>query len=302
MALLLYIEDLPKRETQQQVERTKISMDVNSNTRGNANLLSEVKILSALNDQSFRKIYHLGVTVDETTPAWGGRTHAVSISQIPVGNNVTFNDDRVEAGVGIGTHVDGLGHVHHKGKYFGGLTNEQVFRKNGIKTLGIAENVPYFISRFKMLDMARYKNVPILNGGYEYTVSDIEGAMKLQNVSIDQGDIVMLRSGWIQHLNYPSAFNGSEPGPGMPAATYLANMEPVMIAGDTVALEVQTVDGWTDYPVHSLLLQQQGIYIGEIFNLEQLANDRVYDGTVIIPINQIAGLAQCQVNPICLAT
>lgn len=269
--------------------------------RGSADMLTKLTVLSALNDHEFKKVYHLGVIVDETTPAWGGRTHLVSIKQVAVGNDDTFNDDRIEAGVGIGTHIDGLGHVHHNGKYFGNLTNAEVYHKNGLKRLGIAETVPYFIARFKMLDMARYKGFTVVPGGYEYTVEDIQGAMRQQNIEIERGDIVLLRSGWVQHLNNATIFNGSEPGLGIPAATYIANCDPVMIAGDTVALEVQAQDGWTDYPVHSFLLQERGIYIGEIFNMEKLAMDQVYKGTLIIPVTQIAGLAQSQVNPICLA-
>jgi len=240
----------------------------------------------ALSNLNVRRVFHLGVLVDHNTSAWGGRTRSCIIKEVAVSGGNTFYDDTINAGVGIGTHVDGLGHVHHNGEHHGGYTRDQVFNARGLKHLGIAENVPVFIAPFKLIDMAVYFNK--------------QSAMVQQGVTINPGDIVMLRSGWVQHLDNAEAFNGSEPGPGPAAAEFLAGKKPIMVAGDKVALEVQEKDGWDYYPVRKILLKDHGIYIGEVFNLEELAGNHVTKGTIIISINQNAGCAQARVNPICL--
>ncbi|KAI0558923.1 cyclase [Gracilaria domingensis] len=256
-------------------------------------------MLAAIVRANFTRIYHLGVIVDKNTPAWGDRSHNVTIRQIPCPDSTVFNDDSQNASVGIGTHVDGLGHCERDDTYYAGYSKAEVYHKEGVQVLGLAENVPFFIAKFKMLDMAAYYGVEIVDREKEYSSADIEGAAKAAGITFNAGDIILLRSGWTRHLNDPETFNLSEPGPGLDAATYLGQKKPLMIAGDTVGLEVHAPGLWTDYPVHNYLLREEGIYIGEVFNLEELALDNVTQGTIVIPITQTAGLCQVRCNPLC---
>ena len=218
-----------------------------ADTKGALNLMTSASVMAAVNNKKFKGVCSLGVLTGSDSPAWGKRSHAVKVTQISVGNNNIFNDDAIVGHVGVGTHLDGLGHICHQGKYYGGHTQQQVYKADGLNILGIAENISHIIAPFKVLDMvdclSKSNRNAVLNdhvkGGYEITKYDIMGAMAKQGVNICKGDIVLLHTGWIKHWNNPDEFNASEPGLGLEAAQYLASKKIIMVAADTVALEAQ---------------------------------------------------------------
>ena len=60
----------------------------------------------------------------------------------------------------------------------------------------------------------------------------------------------------------------------------------IMIGSDTSGLEVS---GDEPVPVHKYLLVDQGVHIGELHNLENLARDKTYRFTYIALTNRIKG-------------
>ena len=64
----------------------------------------------------------------------------------------------------------------------------------------------------------------------------------------------------------------------MAVGQWLVNKKIVMVAGDTWGLEVVPGEDATQaFPVHQLLIAQNGIYILENLDLEELAKDQVYE-------------------------
>ena len=92
---------------------------------------------------------------------------------------------------------------------------------DGLKKLGV-ENVGVFVTRGVLIDVAGYKGVEHLEGGYEITVEDLEGALKKtrcgDNAPAMWSSLILVgvNSGWTDNERY----NGSEPGIGMDAGKY----------------------------------------------------------------------------------
>ena len=74
---------------------------------------------------------------------------------------------------------------------------------------------------------------------------------------------------------------GLEAGIYLREARWLAQFRPAIVASDAPALEVLPAPApWTGlqvFPVHQELLTHHGIRIGEAFNSEELAADRLYE-------------------------
>ena len=98
--------------------------------------------------------------------------------------------------------IDAIGHMSANGKLFGGLDAEANESAGGLKALGI-ETYPKgkFVNRGILLDVARYKGVDVLEPGYEITVADLEATAKAQGVAVEQGDSVLIRTGFGNFFN-----------------------------------------------------------------------------------------------------
>ena len=87
-------------------------------TLGAINNLSAAKVLEAARLIKEGKTYSLGVAVGPDTPAWGSRSYGAVIQRLDAGNGlppgtnrVTGHDDFLHVWLGMGSQIDGLGHI-----------------------------------------------------------------------------------------------------------------------------------------------------------------------------------------------
>jgi kynurenine formamidase len=167
--------------------------------------------------------------------------------------------------------IDAIGHIGHDGKLFGGLIGEQVESPNGLTALGI-ETYPKerFVNRAVLLDVAKFKNVETLAPGEEITAADLEATAKAQRVEIRPGDSVLIRTGYGKFFGDKAKYMGLRPGPGESAAKWLAEKKVFLSGDDQLTYEVYPEKG-TIFPAHRILIADNGIYIVENMNLEELS-------------------------------
>lgn len=170
--------------------------------------------------------------------------------------------------------IDAIGHMGHKGTLYGGLDAVEHESARGLKARGIEEYpVNRLINRAILLDVARYKSVDYLEAGYEITVEDLKNTAELQGVTIGKGDSVLLRTGYGRFFETnKEKYMGFRPGPGEEAAKWLALKQIFLTGSDQLSYEVVPRKG-TTFPVHRILLAEEGIYIVENLNLEALASE-----------------------------
>ncbi|HEY7547815.1 MAG TPA: cyclase family protein, partial [Blastocatellia bacterium] len=196
-------------------------------------------------------------------------------------------------------------HISDNQKLFGGLDAEANEGASGLLALGI-ENYPKdkLVNRAVLLDVARAKGVDSLAPGQEITAADLEATAKSEGVEIRQGDSVLIRTGYGKFFEADRAkFSGLRPGPGESAARWLASKRVFLAGDDQMSFEVVPQQG-TVFPAHRILIADNGIYIVENLNLEELARvmaeEKIYECVLILNPPRIRGATGAAVNAFAL--
>jgi len=156
-----------------------------------------------------------------------------------------------------------------------------------------------FAARFRA-DVARFKNVDALAPGQEITAADLEATAKAEGVEIKHGDSVLIRTGYGKFFEADRAkYSGFRPGPGEGAARWLASKRIFLAGDDQMSFEVVPEKG-TIFPCHRILIADNGIYIVENLNLEELARalaeSKVYEFALILNPPRIRGATGAAAN------
>ena len=273
--------------------------------RGAANRITPAKVLEAKDLIKQGTIYQLGHVYEAGMPMFGTRHYSLRIPQVfamPGRNQAVYHDEIISGELGqIGTQFDGLGHVGIGDLFYNGNRRSEFAQAEGLTKLGI-ENVGAIVTRGVLIDVARFKGVEQLQGGYEITVADLEGALQRQRVEIRSGDMVLIHTGWGSlWMKDNTRFVANEPGIGVAAAQFLADAEVVVVGADTWGVEVMpNPDSSLSAPVHQLLLARNGIYLHENLITADLARDNAYEFMYSYAPLRLKGATGSPGNPIAI--
>jgi kynurenine formamidase len=277
-------------------------------TLGAVNLLGPEHATRAAKLVKTGRTYALGVVTGPDTPAYGPRKFNLTVLQLSDGtgqtlgsNRATGNDDLLYTFMGIGSQIDGLGHMGVDHVYYNGTRASEFVTTAGLTKLG-TESIPPIVTRGVLLDMARHFGKDMLAEGTAFNVSEIEAAAKAQKVEIREGDVVLFHTGWLDLADRDAArFMAAEPGLGLEGARHLASKGVVAIGADTWALEVIPFeDEKQAFPVHPELLARNGVYILENMDTRALARDRVYEFMFVLGQPRFQGAVQAIINPVAI--
>jgi kynurenine formamidase len=215
-------------------------------------------------------------------------------------------NDMIVTGTHVGTHIDALAHVSHQGCLHGGADAVEAgvggrYLEHGVHTIAP------MMRRGVLLDVPAALGVSACVPGYEITPADLEAAEEAQGTKVGEGDVALIRSGWGRRFDEGSdAYVGREsgvPGVSEAGAQWLAERRPHAVGADTIAFErLAPGGGHSLLPAHRVLLVERGIYIVEALALEELAQARVYEFTlVLVPMN-ILGATGSPVRPLAVVT
>jgi len=202
-----------------------------------------------------------------------------------------------------GTHIDALCHQAEAMHLYGGKeVNPGVQTPAGFTALGV-ETIPPLIKRGVLLDVARYRAVKRIETGNPIARGDLEASARAGGIAIGKGDVVLVRTGngAIWHNSTEYLRGGGMSGE---ASSWLASLGVSVVGADNMAWdEIGVVDPdlKVSLPGHLILLVQHGIYIIENLNLEELAQDRCYEFTLIVLPLKIQGATGSPVRPIAVA-
>lgn len=275
---------------------------------GNVRYITQAKTLAASKLVTTGKAYRLGIETNKDTPAYGTRTFGIVVIQPGQAGGAlgptksTYNDDIINGWVGVGSQIDGFGHIGIDNVYFNCNKAADFAMADGLKKLGI-ENVPAIATRGVLLDMAGYFNTDIVKEGTAFNRAEIEGAMKRQSIKeIGKGDIVLFYTGWMSLLGKDNKrFIAANPGLGREGARYLASLGIAAVGADTANFEVIPFEMDAGlYEVHQILLAQNGVYILENLKLDEMARDKVWESFFTLGPARITGGVQAWINPIAI--
>ena len=274
---------------------------------GNLNHVTPQKTLAASKLITKGKAYRLGIETNSKTPAYPPRTFSLTVIQpgqaggAAIGpSKSTYNDDIIMGWVGIGSQLDGLGHLGIDNVYYNCNKAADFAHAGGLTKLGI-ETVPAIATRAVLLDMAGYLGMNPVKEGTAFNRAEIEGAMKRQGIkSIDKGDVVLFYTGWTNLIGKDDKrYGAGEPGLGLDGARYLAELGVAMVGADTWGLEVLPFEKNAGvFQVHQILLAQNGIFILENMNTEEMVKDKAWESFFTLGPARITGAVQAIINPI----
>lgn len=175
------------------------------------------------------------------------------------------------------THIDALAHIGDEGRLYNDHPLAGV-RSNGASRLGI-EKLRSLVGRGVLLDLCAHRGVEHLAPGEVATGDDLAACAEAQGTPIEPGTIVLLRTGWLSVFSNSGseAFFAAEPGIGMDAAAWLADRDVAAVGADNFAVEVIPTETGIPAPVHRFLLRDCGIYLMELFQLDELARAGAYE-------------------------
>ncbi len=203
------------------------------------------------------------------------------------------------------SHMDALVHVYGDYKHYNGVGHDVMHALGGAQKLGI-DKVGGFAARAVLLDMVSYFDqgewVPL---GRNITSNDLKSAATKEGVDVRAGDVVLVRTGYLQFWWDNLAKGGQQPfeqaGIGADAANWLAESDIVAVGCDNAAVEVIPFDDNDFLIVHKILLVNAGIYMLEFLNLIEPANDGAYEGIITVAPLKVTGATGSPINPIFIA-
>ncbi|HWC33519.1 MAG TPA: cyclase family protein [Mycobacteriales bacterium] len=257
--------------------------------RGTLNLISSAAVQAAAAGVRDGRRLSLAIPMSADGPQLGfvpGRTNPTrqTIAHFELygedDRGVRFNDDAVTMGVQAATHWDALGHASYNGRLYNGFPVSSIDSEAGATRLGIDKLGP-IVGRGVLLDIPRALGIGRLDGGHALTPTDLEAAEESGKVTVGAGDIVLIRTGQIQHLHAGDkmAYCISTAGPSMQTARWFFERDVAAVATDNLSFEVfPGEDDRVMLPVHMLHLVEMGMPQGQNFDLEELAADCADDG------------------------
>jgi len=215
-----------------------------------------------------------------------------------------FADDSLFLFLQGGTQWDALGHIFRDGRMFNGFSAGEV-TSAGAKRGGV-EHMPTVVSRGVLLDLPRVLGVSHLEPGHAIHADDLDRACDALGVTVERGDVLLIRTGDMAARrrlpSWGSYSAGDAPGLSLDTAPWLHRKQIAALATDTWGAEVRPNElAGTFQPLHLIMIVSMGLLVGEIWDLDDLAEDCVEDGRYeflfVGPPLVIPGAVGSPVNP-----
>jgi kynurenine formamidase len=215
------------------------------------------------------------------------------------------------------SQIDGLRHRRHSEHgFYNGVASNRI--RVGTPELGINRWADQgIVGRGVLVDIERH----LLGhgsgldheSGQAFSVELVEAAASSEGIEFTAGDILLIRTGWAGHfLNKlalgmkPTSVRGVTASPGLVQShetlAWLWDHQFTLVAADNFALEAMPVSDSSPFHsetdrgmMHQQLIALLGLAIGELWRLDELAEDCARDGVyefmvVSKPLNLIGGV------------
>jgi len=203
-----------------------------------------------------------------------------------------------------GTHIDALCHQSDALTLYGGVSvDSSVQTPRGFKRHGV-EEIPPILAPGVLLDVAASKGLDEIEAGYPVTAEDLEACCERQEVSVEPGDVALVRTGNARQWEDPERYLAG-PGVAASASYWLAERGVLAVGADNMAWDVP---GLRDpelgclMPGHLILLARYGIYIVENLALEELATAGAHRFDFVCTPLKLVGATGSPVRPVAVVS
>ena len=250
--------------------------------KGSANHMNAKSVLRAKELMRSGEVVEMAYPLNAQMAFFGTRrfdVHPKRTFMNDFSNRRGSNEEIVITELGqVGTQFDGFAHQSHEDSHYNCVKTGDISTRGGFTKFGM-DKIGTLMTRGVMLDIAGLKGVEMLPDTYEVTVADLEGAMQKQNLKIQAGDAVLIHTGWGKLYGKDNArYVKTSPGLGIPAAEYLAKLDPMLLGADNWPVEVSpNPDPKLSLPVHQVALVVHGLHLLENMKLDEMAAKKIWE-------------------------
>ncbi len=213
--------------------------------RGALNLITSAAILGAAAAVRRGRVYSLSLPIDpDGAPIVDGRGEPRRLTLTCDSDDERYASFGAAPGVGAnqdvlmlashhGTHIDALSHVFADRVMYNGFESSTFKSFSGAGRLGI-EKLGAVVGRGVLLDIAAHMGVDSLPEGYCITGEDLESCAAREHVDVRPGDILLVRTGWVESWRQKAAGEGGvgQPGIGLGAAAFVRDHDIAAVGAD----------------------------------------------------------------------
>ena len=263
---------------------------------GTINYITPEKVVQASRLVKQGKIFSLSIAFERDGPqgAQSRRLNTILLMQatgtdVAAGvakakrGSLMWAEDMVIMSPHGATHWDALAHMFCDDMMYNkvpcSMVSSRGARKNSI--MPVSKRI---VSRGVLLDLPLSKQVHALEPGYVITLNDLDECCQKQGVTVQSGDIVLLRTGHMARFLEKKTWEGYDqldlcPGLSWRATPWFHDHQVAAVASDMMGLDAynETPEEW--FPIHLIFLVNMGLMIGEVWYLDELARDCANDGT-----------------------
>ncbi len=203
------------------------------------------------------------------------------------------------------THIDALCHVAYEGLLYNGRSVDTV-TNDGASVNSIEVLRDGLVGRGVLLDIPRLRGKPWLEPGESVFGADLEQAERHQDVSVGEGDILLVRTGHVRRLAELGPWDTAAAKAGLhPTAMHFVADRGVAVLGSDGNSDTapSTTEG-VGFPIHVLAIAALGIHLLDYLQLEDLRSKCVDAGRwefqfVAAPLRLTGGTGS-PLNPIAI--
>ena len=288
---------------------------------GTLNHISPADIVGAAKLVRKGRTFGLGIPLNQQGPQsglFGGRWNPIH-TMLATGtdaiagrfdetNKLRFADDALNMPVQAATHWDSLGHIFLDDKMYNGF-DAKLVDGGGVHKLGIEHTRDKMVGRGVLLDVARFKGLDHLDDGYGISNDELDAVAKAQNVEIRKADFVIVRTGQMERClkekKWGAYAGGDAPGVKFENCYWSQEKQIAAICTDTWGVEVRPNETTeVQQPWHWVVIPAMGLTMGEMFYLQELAEDcaadKVYEFFFAGPPLVITGGTGSPINPVAI--
>ena len=251
------------------------------------------------------RVFDLAHVLDDRVPAFPGRSFRQFLTTDPmrrVGRNeVNWIVEHVAAPSQIGTHVDGLNHLHVGDRMYNGHRLADVVAEHGTAKLGI-ETMPQVVTRGLLIDVTAGRGVERLQPGDVITPDDADRALASAGLDVEPGDGVLFHTGWGSLWGVDNeVYAAGEPGPGIELAEWLVDRRVAITGCDTWSYgPVPAENPDEPFVVPQTLNTRHGVVVIENLFLTELAAAGVTEFLFVTSHPKLRGATGAWVAPLAI--
>ena len=204
------------------------------------------------------------------------------------------------------THIDALSHYSWQGKLYNGKPASLITSREGAQTHSIEAASDGIVTRGVLLDIPLLRGLPWLPPEQPVMPQDLEDAESSQGVRVEEGDILLVRTGNYRKRLDLGPVPGTEPMTACQVACtpWLKDRGVAMLSTDTSNDVRPSHYANITSPLHTMCLVTMGLWLIDNANLEQLAQAcqerNRYEFMLTLAPLRLRNVTGSPVNPIAL--